>query len=145
MSPNIKRFLAIILLFLVLPVFFHCDKKHRERVPNIYVNFVIDLGMGQYSDLQLVGGWVYVKGGYRGIILYRNSLEEVIALDRTSTYKPESIGTQVIVEPNNLIAADTVHGMRYYLMDGTVVEGPVSVPLKRYRSTLSGMSLHVYN
>ncbi len=122
-----------------------CDKEQKERVPNVYVNFTVDIGVGQYTELQLIGGWIYVTGGYRGIILYRNSMEEVVALDRTSTYKPETLGNQVQVEPNNLFAADTLHGMRYLLMDGSVVEGPVTTPLKRYRTTLNGNMLMVYN
>ncbi len=122
-----------------------CDKTDNERVPNVYVNFTVDINSGQYTDLQLIGGWIYVTGGYRGIILHRSSMEEIVALDRTSTYKPETLGNQVFVETNNLIAADTVGGMRYLLLDGSVVEGPVSTPLKKYRTTFNGSVLYVYN
>lgn len=133
------------MLILLLSVVYSCNKDPKERVPNVYVNFMIDIGVGQYTELQLIGGWIYVTGGYRGIILYRNTLEEIVALDRTSTYKPETMGIQIIVETNNLVAADTVNGMKYLLMDGSVIEGPLNTPLKRYRTTFSGNSLHVYN
>jgi hypothetical protein len=134
----------------LLTVFFamvqtSCNKEGKEQVPNVYVNFMIDIGTGQYTELQLIGGWVYVIGGYRGIILRRNSLEEIVALDRTSTYKPETLGTQVVVGSDQLTAVDTAGGMKYLLMDGTVIEGPVSTPLKRYRTTFNGNTLHVYN
>lgn len=148
MMKNVKSTLkisSILLTLLLLGAFFSCDKDDKERVPNIYTNFMIDIGTGQYTELQLIGGWVYVTGGYRGIILYRNTLEEIVALDRTSTYKPETLGIQVVVEPGNLIAADTVNGMKYLLMDGSVIEGPVSTPLKRYRTSFDGTTLHVYN
>lgn len=147
---NVKKsnnyyIILILSVFLLFAGLYSCNKDGKERVPNIYVNFTIDVGVGQYTDLQLIGGWIYVTGGYRGIILYRSTLEEIIALDRTSTYKPETIGARVYVEPNNLIASDTTSGMRYFLMDGSVVEGPVSTPLKRYRTTFAGNTLHVYN
>lgn len=144
---SIKYFSAFIFLVVLLSgVFYSCNKDRKEAVPNVYVNFTIDLGVGQYSDLQLIGGWIYVTGGYRGIILYRSTLEEIVALDRTSTYKPETIGARVYVEPTNIIASDTITGMSYLLMDGSVIEGPVSTPLKRYRTTFTGgNTLHVYN
>jgi hypothetical protein len=135
---------GIILLLIVLAGI-SCNKESQEKVPNVYVNFTVDINSGQYTDLQLIGGWIYVTGGYRGIILYRGSQDEITALDRTSTYKPVTLGTQVIVESNNLMAADTAHGMRYLLTDGSVVEGSVSVPLKKYRTTFTGSILNVYN
>ncbi len=135
---------GFILLMIVFAVF-SCDKENNEQVPNVYVNFTVDINTGQYTELQLIGGWIYVTGGYRGIILHRSSMEEIVALDRTSTYKPETIGNQIIVESNNLIAADTAGGMRYLLLDGSVVEGPVATPLKKYRTTFTGSVLHVYN
>lgn len=122
-----------------------CDREDKERVPYVYVNFQADVTSGQFTELQLIGGWVYVTGGYRGIILHRSAFEEIVALDRTSTYKPETMGIQVVVEPNNMFAVDTVNAMKYLLMDGSVVEGPVSKPLKRYRTTFDGTMLHVYN
>ncbi|MFO7722007.1 MAG: hypothetical protein R6V49_02185 [Bacteroidales bacterium] len=134
-----------LVLLLLISLQFACDKEGKEQVPNVYVNFMIDIGTGQYTELQLIGGWVYVVGGYRGIILRRNSLEEIVALDRTSTYKPETLGNQVVVGSDNLTAVDTAGGMKYLLMDGTVIEGPVSTPLKRYRTTFNGNTLHVYN
>jgi len=145
---NVKstaRYCLLLILFLSLPAFWGCDKERRERVPNVYVNFSIDITSGQYTELQMIGGWVYVTGGWRGIVLYRNTMDEIVALDRTSTYKPESLGTQVVVEPGSPIAADTLNGMRYLLMDGSVLEGPVSIPLKRYGTTFNGIILHVYN
>ncbi len=141
---NAAHYFVIIIIAVLLPLQ-GCDKEGKERVPNVYVNFTIDITSGQYIELEMIGGWVYVTGGYRGIILYRNSIEEIVALDRTSTYKPESLGTQVVVEPNNPIAADTVNGMRYLLMDGSVISGPVSTPLKRYRTSFNGFLLSVYN
>ncbi len=145
---NLKRlgkYTILLFLLLLLPVWHGCKKDGQERVPNIYVNFTIDITSGLYSELQMIGGWVYVTGGWRGIVLYRNSMEEIVALDRTSTYKPESMGTQVVVEPGAPIAADTINGMRYLLMDGSVLEGPVNIPLKRYGTTFDGIILHVYN
>jgi hypothetical protein len=143
-APNMK-YCAFLMLMILVPFAGGCDKEKRERVPNIYVNFTIDITSGQYTELQLIGGWIYVTGGYRGIILYRNTLEEIVAMDRTSTYKPETLGNQVFVEPGSPIAVDTAGGMRYLLMDGSVIEGPVSIPLKRYRTTFNGMMLSVYN
>ncbi len=145
---NVKHtiiYCLLMVLLLALPVSSGCNKEGRERVPPVYVNFTVDVMSGQFSDLQLIGGWVYVTGGYRGIILYRNSMDEIVALDRTSTYKPESQGNQVVVEQGSPIAADTINGMRYLLMDGSVIEGPVNIPLKRYGTSFNGIVVHVYN
>jgi hypothetical protein len=145
MNGLLPRIGIMALMTCIIPFLTFCNKEEQEKVPNVYVNFMVDVNVGQYTDLQLIGGWVYVTGGYRGIILYRNSLEEIVALDRTSTYKPVTLGIPVVVESNNIAAADTINGMRYLLMDGSVIEGPVNTPLKRYRTTFDGTTLHVYN
>jgi hypothetical protein len=142
---DVTRYCVVILLGLTILTAYSCNKDGKEQVPNVYVNFMIDINTGQYTELQLIGGWVYVVGGYRGIILRRNTMEEIVALDRTSTYKPETLGNQVFVGSDQLTAVDTVGGMKYLLMDGTVIEGPVSTPLKRYRTTFNGSTLHVFN
>lgn len=144
MQGKKKIFIIITILPLFL-LFNRCGDKDWEYVPNVYVNFNIDISSGQYAELQLIGGWVYVTGGYRGIILYRKSFDEMMAYDRTSTYKPETEGNKVFVDDNGLIAEDTASGSKFLLLDGSVLEGPASVPLKQYRTTFTGTSLHVYN
>jgi hypothetical protein len=145
MNENRKRYILTSLLIVIIFTGLSCNKERYERVPNVFVNFTIDLNQAQYSPLQLTGGWVYVTGGYRGIIIYRKTFEEFVALDRTSTYKPESEGNRVIVEENNLIAADTVSGSRFLLLDGSIVEGPAPFGLKQYRTTFDGINIHITN
>ncbi len=145
MNENRKRYILALLLLVYFFAGLGCNKERYERVPNVFVNFTIDLNQAQYTPLQITGGWVYVTGGYRGIIVYRKTFEEFVALDRTSTYKPESEGNRVVVEENNLIAADTVSGSRFLLLDGSVVEGPAPFGLKQYRTSFDGVHIHITN
>ncbi|NBW83641.1 hypothetical protein EBR21_18000, partial [bacterium] len=53
-------------------------------VPFVPVDITIDIQLPSYSDLQGVGGWTYLNGGSKGIIVYRKGIDEFVAFDRHS-------------------------------------------------------------
>jgi hypothetical protein len=59
-------------------------KQNTHPVPYVPFNQSIDLNLPSYYSLAGVGGYAYVVGGSRGIIVYRRSLDEFIAFDRHS-------------------------------------------------------------
>lgn len=133
----------IILIFL----FGLSCKKNKDIVPYIYVDFYIDVLSTQYSDLNAVGGFVYLTGGVNGIIVRRNDSNEFVAFDRTCTYHV-SENRRVIVEDYSFYAYDSVCGSRYLILDGSPdSKGPSKIPLKQYRTSFNESTnvLHVYN
>ena len=82
----IIRYSLILLPILLL---LGCRKNNINPVPNIPFDITIDINLPSYNALNGVGGWCYVNGGSRGIIVYRRSIEEFIAFDRHSPEDPD--------------------------------------------------------
>lgn len=145
-AERYKHFLISLGIIIMLVLFPHCDKeKNNNPIPNVHVNINLDINSTLYSDLNIVGGYVYITGGYRGIVVYRMSYDEFVAYDRACPYDHEDPEARVDVEDNGLTVIDSTCMSRFLLLDGSVVEGPATRPLKRYRTQLSGDNLLIYN
>jgi hypothetical protein len=72
------------LLFGCLLVAANCKQQNQHPVPFVPVDVTIDIQLPSYSDLQGVGGWTYLNGGSRGIIVYRRGIDDFVAFDRHS-------------------------------------------------------------
>jgi len=55
------------------------DETKQPPIPEVVVNFYINPNSTEYLELNAPGGWIYVTGGYRGILIYRLSLTEFLA------------------------------------------------------------------
>ncbi|MBD3636046.1 MAG: hypothetical protein HUJ25_01790 [Crocinitomicaceae bacterium] len=121
-------------------------KEDTHPVPNVPVNISINLDLPSYQPLNAPGGWVYVDGGSRGIVVYRN-FDEFVALDRHSTYNSDDPNAIVMVDSNNYFElVDTTSGSRYSITSGVVIEGPATFALRRYNTTWNGSyTVNIYN
>ena len=137
---------AIILLFIVVG-FFSCD-KNQSKIPLVVVDIWIDLTDPLYYDLQQVGNYAYITGGVNGIIVYRSSVDEFSAYERTCPHDPEC-GKVFMDEKSLLTAVDTICcGSEFLLMvDGAVFSGPSKYPLKKYYCEygVNSQILHIKN
>src|SRR5690606_3430108 len=84
LSYNVMRSPFIISIFLSLFLCVSSCKKHIHPVPNIPFDITININLPSYSDLTGVGGYAFVEGGSKGIIVYRRSPNEFVAFDRHS-------------------------------------------------------------
>lgn len=115
-------------------------------VPNVAVNFSVDVYGGGYSNLLVVGGWVYVSGGYDGIILFCNGSGSYLAFDRGCPYDCETNTKAIVnVQTSGITAVCPVCGTTYSLYSGTITKGPGSIALKQYRTSFDGTNLTVTN
>jgi len=123
-----------------------CDKQTaHETIPNVAVDIYIDVNSTLYVQLNTIGGWLYLTGGYKGVLVYRISEDEFVAYDRTCPYDPYVIESRLEMDMGNLIVVDTVCKSKFVILDGSIIEGPATVPMKRYRTTYDGSILHIYN
>lgn len=115
-------------------------------VPNVPVNIIINLDLPSYQPLNAPGGWIYIDGGSRGIVVYRN-FDEFVALDRHSTYNSEDPCAVVQVDTLNVFElVDTCSGSRYSIQSGVVVQGPAKWGLRRYNTNWNGgYQVTIYN
>ncbi len=127
-----------------------CRKKKDQNivnhpVPSIPVQITIYPNDPLFFKLQAIGGWQYIDGGINGIVLYRLSNEEIVALERTSSHLPNDKNAKVWVQPDNFTLRDTVSGSEWRLFDGIVTKTPAQWPLRRYGTVFDGNVLRVVN
>lgn len=136
-----------IFYFLALTLLFSCKKVKNNPVPSIPFDITINLSLPSYSDLQGVGGWCYVNGGSRGIIVYRRSYEEFVAFDRHSPAQLTDECTDPLVpDANNFLQLnDACTGAVFSLYDGSPVSG-AEIGLRQYQTMWDGgFNLRVFN
>lgn len=137
-------------LHLVLSVFFllgtlSCQDEENNNIPLTEVNIRIVLDDPDYIRLKTVGGWEYISGGSRGIIVYRLSENEFKAYDRHCTFQPSNTCALVSVDVNNITATDDCCGSSFLLQDGSVSKPPASTALKAYSTSFDGSILLISN
>lgn len=123
-----------------------CKKQENYPIPNVPVNITINLDLPSYQPLTASGGYAYVNGGSRGIVVYRN-FDEFVALDRHSTYDSDNPDAIVIVNPDNFFELiDTLSGSKFSIMSGVVIQEPAKYGLKRYQAFWDGAySVNIFN
>jgi nitrite reductase/ring-hydroxylating ferredoxin subunit len=124
---------------------FTACRREQQVVPNVAVNVLLYLNDPQNTAITTIGGWIYVNGGYRGIVLHRKSQNEFVAFDRTCPFRPEESASQVSVDSSNVILEDRSCGSKFLLSDGSAIQTPALVPLKQYNTTFDGNSIRIYN
>jgi nitrite reductase/ring-hydroxylating ferredoxin subunit len=134
-------------LFLFLSI--GCKKSElNKNFPNVPVNLTIYLSTYPYTQLNSIGNHVYVSNaGYRGIVIYRKSLDEFAAFDRGCPYDPTVTGSLLEADGSGLIMADAKCGSKFSLYDGSIVNGPSTSPMKAYHVDYNSTSgtLLIYN
>lgn len=141
------RIKLIFILFILLGNFSSCD--NQSPVPEVYVNFNIELNNPTFLPLNSVGSAVLIPyEGNKGIIVIRSSFEEFLAFDATCTYDPEHEWGRVRIDQTMISATDTVCGSEFSLiLNGAVTKGPAGLSLTQYVADYNQNlnSLHIHN
>jgi hypothetical protein len=100
----------------------------------------MNLSLPQYASLSTVGGFTYVSGGVRGLIIYRKDSNIYLAFERNCSFQPTD-------------ACATVEALQLYMQDaccgstfnysGTPTGGLAWRPLQQYATSLSGTILTI--
>ena len=141
----------IALLLLFLCSVFSCNKPNTKNeinnpVPNVLVNYVTYPNDPLNFRIQVIGGWMYVDNvGINGIIIYRKSQEEFVAIERTSSYLPDNPAARVEVLNDNFSLRDTVSNSEWRIFDATVTKGPAQWGLRMYGTSFNGSALRISN
>jgi cytochrome b6-f complex iron-sulfur subunit len=136
-----KEFLSLVGLgsaALALTYCFGGCQPQNSGVPNAptNVNFTLDLANAAYSALESNGGYIYSNG----VIVARTVSGDYVAVSKYCTHA----GGTVVYDSrvNNFYCP--VHGS-VFSTNGSVVNGPASIPLVKYNTSLTGTSLRVYS
>lgn len=139
-----KKLLSILLTAIGIFSFSSCERTNYG-IPLVTVNEIIYVNNPQNIDISVAGGWIYYPAGSRGLIIYRYSNDEFRAYERHSPYQPDVECDPVYVDNSDIIVQDPCSDSEWVLVDGSVVKGPASLPLKQYQTTFDGSALYVYN
>ncbi len=143
-----KKARLILPLFLIFFMISCGDNEDYADIPYVRVNFTINPASIEYGELNIPGNWVYVTGGYKGIIIYHLYENQYMAFERCCTFDPELECARVEVIDGGLIAIDSCCMSQFVLTDGSPLENSkAKLPLKQYNTYLDGATglLHVYN
>jgi nitrite reductase/ring-hydroxylating ferredoxin subunit len=138
--------ITVLLSFILISAISSCKKNESNSgVPYVPVNITININLPAYNALAVTGGWETVSGGSRGILIYRASPTEFVAYDRHCPYQSEKL-CAVTMDSTNIIATDIdCCNTSYLLTNGSVTQGPGSLPLQAYNTTFNGTLLRIFN
>lgn len=112
-----------------------CSSSNKaDPAPN-NLDFTIDISLSQYSALQNVGGSLIING----TIIVRISTTDFTALWRSCTHEGTPVNYQS--SQQNFICPN--HQSKFTLT-GAVINGPATVALRKYNTTLTGSMLRVF-
>jgi nitrite reductase/ring-hydroxylating ferredoxin subunit len=137
-------YFGVVVIFFTT-IAFACKKRKNTVIPYVPVNIYIYPSDPNFNKLNTPGGWAYLNGGSRGIIVYRRSNEEFVAYDRHCTYDTENACGKIEVTSTQITAIDRCCMSEFVLTDGSVVKSPASLPLQAYQVNYNGNELHIFN
>ena len=133
-----------LILFSIICIICGCRNQY-EGIPDVNVNIYVNIQNPQYQHLSGMGSWSYVEGGSKGIILFNVDNDQFLAYERHCPYDPENSCSKVSVDETDLFAIDSCCSSKYQLLNGSVIEGPGSLPLKGYSTSFDGNIIHIWN
>lgn len=146
----------IIYLLLIQFLFTTCSKEDGGRLPLPPLDITIMPNSTIFSELNAVGGWMYLNESHgveppsRGVIVYRADLDLFYAFERTPPFKPDSccnstktICTSLVVDFPYIL--DTCTNCKYLILDGSSISGPSSMPLSQYVTEYNGNLLYIHD
>jgi len=123
-----------------------CGKEdNHPEIPDVPVSFAIHPTSTEYNEISYIGGWIYLTGGYNGILVYRPEMTVFVAYDRACPYDFQENNARIVVEDSGITCVCPVCGSKYIITDGTPFEGPSRYVLKQYQTTYDGSLLYIYN
>jgi nitrite reductase/ring-hydroxylating ferredoxin subunit len=155
----VKPFLKIT-IFLIAVTFIttllSCKKAKNDVIPDVYVDFYIDLADPEFVNLTSIGcdtvdartnNWGTASAGYdgNGIIIF-NTGDTFYAFDRTCPHDFAIDGSSIKVKADFTIAVCPKCGTTYSLSaSGTPASGVGQYPLKNYKTSFDGRFVRVWN
>ena len=141
---SIRLAIGTIVLFLILSSN-SCEKGTPSGIPYVPVNYQLTVSNPEFSPLLAVGGWLYIGGGSRGIIVYRYTPDEFRAYDRHCTFQVND-NCRVSMDNTDITAVDEeCCESKFLIIDGAPIDGPANIGLHQYNTSFDGNTLVIYN
>ncbi len=152
-----SKIIIFVLFLLPLLTIDSCKTKENQRIPNVFVDFTININDPMFNDLSVAGNAVVVDASYagtasagydnHGIIVYRFSETEFFAFDRTCPFE-EGLDQAVVLENTGDLTPECPECHSKYVLPSygyPTDDSPSRYPLKQYHVSFDGLYVHVYN
>ncbi|MBP5547532.1 MAG: hypothetical protein J6X58_01390 [Bacteroidales bacterium] len=130
---------------LVTALLVSCHRDDSCYVPIGITNFEIEPNSAEYQGVNSVGGYIYLTGGHRGVIVVRMAYDQFVAFERTC---PADSTTAVEISADwgsSLLECPKCHTCFIIASDGMPMDGGATeCPLYQYSTSYSGGVLWVY-
>ena len=121
----------IFYILFISTIFSSCHTDTPE-LPDVLVDEIVYLSNPSNIRLQAPGGWAYIAGGIRGIIVYRTSETKFKAYERSCPHLSPNDCTYLDVE-GDIKAICRCDQTEFLLVTGEPLNG-ASMGLKEYRA-----------
>jgi len=112
-----------------------CSKEANNisPVPDVLVREQLNLNSIEAQPLKFRdGASIYIKGGIKGIIIYRRTEGNFLAFERQSPYQMQDSCGRISVHSSNLYMIDACHNCTFD-WKGTPTGGPCRDIMKQYQ------------
>jgi hypothetical protein len=148
--PGLNKYLTALAFCLLLV---QCGRNNDDEIPSVPVNIYLDLNINSSLPLSTMGGYIYINGGNKGIIVFHNFDDNYLAIERTCSYHPYDACNLVTVDNSGIIyKCGKYNGSDFepccgseFSIEGYVNKSPATRPLRTYSVSKSGNSLHIFN
>jgi hypothetical protein len=115
-----------------------------DAIPQVpFDDIVLELTLPSNNALKTNGGYKYLSGGVRGIIVYRVSETRYVAFERNCSYKPNEACANVNVDASGLFMVDQCCSSTFSFPNGDANNGPATRELNQYATDLEGTTLTI--
>jgi hypothetical protein len=122
-------------------MFGSCEPQLQDEIPYVLVEIDVNLNNTEFFDLSNDGGYVYILGGVRGIIIYRENENDYRAFERNSPIDAFAACSTIDVDASGLFMVDPCHNV-FYDFEGLPISGN-SLPLRQYETILDRNWLYI--
>lgn len=129
----------------IIGILISACNRDETNIPYYPVNITIYLDDPQWINLSATGGYEYITGGSKGIILFRTSPSQIVAYERHCTYNPNE-GCKISMDSSFVSATDDACcGSSFSMFDGSIISGPAVLPLRIYHTEIIDNVLYIRN
>ncbi len=140
--------ILLTLTSLLIMTALNCKKSENMTFPNVKVEEYVFLNSPSNFNLTTPGGWIYHTGGYKGLIVYRRSINnpssDFGAYDRACPEHYSKNCATMHINPDGIYAECDCNGEKYLLLNGSPAEGS-RYSLIQYQVSFDGQVLSIFN
>lgn len=133
------------IIYILIIVFYTSCSNQDDYIKDVFVNIEIPVNQPEYSDLDPIGGSIFINGGVKGIIIYHSNINEYIAYDRNCSFEPSNQCSMIDSISSTMAFCQCCSSVFLIDQDGIAANGPALLPLKKYYTSFSSGILRITN